>query len=309
MRRGGSAFTGIACSSMVSVAVTGSRFCAAWTEAFRTHSHWQAAFDVGRLPNRPGKALQLELKATTVAGAALHDVLVDLGQLWEYHRLRSLGHQPFYAFPWPHWRGDLAEAAHAGGREVTELGFGRSGGRWWFANWMVLLTTAQVAAVLNTELMAHGKPKRGEKKGRLVRFDLSLPLSPVVTWGSKTEVRPSIVRWRTFWPTLEQCGEPEWPQLIRLPEWIFENPGPFLPSQVTEMLRESARLLAARQWDNAGRLVTLEPDGSRNYQIAPDPVADPGMPQDDAVGEADDNRQIVFLEARALFHASRGGDH
>jgi threonine dehydrogenase-like Zn-dependent dehydrogenase len=42
------------------------------------------------LPTRPGKAVQLELKTTTVAGAGLHDVSVDLGQLWEY-RQRPLG--------------------------------------------------------------------------------------------------------------------------------------------------------------------------------------------------------------------------
>ena len=62
--------------------------------------------DVRWLPTRPGKAVQLELKTTTVAGAGLHDVWVDLGQLWEY-RQRPLGHQPFYAFPWPNWHGNL----------------------------------------------------------------------------------------------------------------------------------------------------------------------------------------------------------
>jgi hypothetical protein len=33
--------------------------------------------DVRLLPTRPGKAVQLELKTTTVAGAGLHDVWVD----------------------------------------------------------------------------------------------------------------------------------------------------------------------------------------------------------------------------------------
>jgi hypothetical protein len=46
--------------------------------------------DVRLLPTRPGRAVQLELKTTTVAGVGLHDVSVDLGQLWEY-RQRPLG--------------------------------------------------------------------------------------------------------------------------------------------------------------------------------------------------------------------------
>jgi hypothetical protein len=89
-----------------------------------------------------------ELKTTTVAGAGLHDVWVDLGQLWEY-RQRPLGHQPFYVFPWPDWHGNLTVAASAGGRSVTQLGFRRSGPRWRFADWMVLLTAAQVSMDLS----------------------------------------------------------------------------------------------------------------------------------------------------------------
>jgi hypothetical protein len=88
--------------------------------------------DVAWLPRRPGKAVQLELKTTTVAGAGLHDVSVDLGQLWEY-RQRSLGRQPFYVFPRADWRGELASAAKAHGLPVTELAFRRSGPAWWFA--------------------------------------------------------------------------------------------------------------------------------------------------------------------------------
>jgi hypothetical protein len=40
--------------------------------------------DLQMLPTTPGKALQLELKTTAPAGTGLHDVNVDLGQLWEY---------------------------------------------------------------------------------------------------------------------------------------------------------------------------------------------------------------------------------
>ena len=47
-RRGGSEFTGIACSRSRSAADTGSRCRAASTDAFSTRSHWQAAFNLRR---------------------------------------------------------------------------------------------------------------------------------------------------------------------------------------------------------------------------------------------------------------------
>lgn len=131
--------------------------------------------DVRKLPTVPGKAVQLELKTTTPAGAGLHDVDVDLGQLWEYSR-KPLGRQPFYAFPWPNWDGNLdaAARAHKPRKEVTELAFKRSGPQWWFAKWMVVLTTRQVANVLHRELNLHGSRTRGSRK-RLVRIDVEEP--------------------------------------------------------------------------------------------------------------------------------------
>lgn len=147
--------------------------------------------DVRWLPNKPGKAVQLELKTTTVAGSGLHDVLVDLGQLWEY-RQRPFGHQPFYVFPRPDWHGNLAGVASARGRPVTELGFARSGRWWWFADWMLVLTTAQVAAILQRDLTAHGSRERGVRK-RLVRFDVS---RSNVTWGSGSAGAPQAVCWQ-----------------------------------------------------------------------------------------------------------------
>ena len=47
---------------------------------------WPAAgedVDFRVLPDQPGKAVQLELK-TTVSSGANQDVMIDLGQLWEY---------------------------------------------------------------------------------------------------------------------------------------------------------------------------------------------------------------------------------
>ena len=268
--------------------------------------------DVRRLPTRPGKAVQLELKTTTVAGAGLHDVLVDLGQLWEY-RQRSLGRQPFYAFPRPDWHGNLTEVAFAQGRPVTELAFARSGPGWWFADWMVLLTAAEVAGMLQKELAAHQSRDRGTKK-RLVRFDLRHSIvRPVVTWGSSATTAPAI-GWREFWATLDECGRAGWPQLIHIPERVVRARGPYLPSQVAEMLREAADIIGPDEWDDRS-LVTVEPDANGNYQIAAtrlDDLGRSGEDRTDQIGgqfgdsgedranEAADHRLIVFIEAQAL---------
>jgi hypothetical protein len=225
--------------------------------------------DFGRLPERPGKAVQLELKTTTVVGDGIHDLMVDLGQLWQY-RQRPLGHQPFYAFPRPDsdWGGNLAAAAIAKGRAVTELGFARSGSGWWFADWMIVLTAAEVAAVLHKELAAHGSKK--PKKERLVRFDHSKP-GPV--WGSGTH--PAPVGWREFWPALEHCGRIGWPQLIRLPARLTRTRGPYPTSQVAEMLREAAEMPAG-QGDTGEPLVTLEPDADGTFQVTLVPTDNAG---------------------------------
>lgn len=254
--------------------------------------------DVRWLPTRPGKAVQLELKTTTVAGTGLHDVLVDLGQLWEY-RQRPVGHQPFYAFPWPDWHGDLSAAAIAGGRPVTELAFGRSGPGWWFADWMVVLTAAQVGRVLHKELAAHGCARRGTKK-RLVRFDLThSQFNPVVTWGSSA-TPPQVVRWRNFWAELEQCGRAGWPQLIRLPAQFLQSRGVYTSSRLAGLLREAAYMIAAGEWGDGDQLVTLAPDADGNYRVAPDPVLDLGEQHTDSTDGVRDHRQIVFLEAGVL---------
>lgn len=257
--------------------------------------------DVRWLPTRPGKAIQLEMKTTTVVGANLHDVLVDLGQLWEY-RQRPLGRQPFYAFPWPDWRGDLTTEATIEGRPVTELAFARSGPGWWFADWMAVLTAAQVEQTLYKDLMAHGCSRRGVKKC-MVRFDLTKSLTdPEVTWGSKHDpTGPKVVRWRDFWRQLEQCGRFGWPQLIRLPARFTQARVVHPPSQLAGLLRESAYLIRAGEWGDDNELVTLAPDEDGNYHVVSDPVLDPRNLQMDEIDETSDHRQVVFLEARALF--------
>jgi hypothetical protein len=71
------------------------------------------------------------------------------------------------------------------------------------------------------------------------------------------------------------------------------------------MLEQAANMFATGQRDDSEQLVTLEPDEDGNYQIMPDPLDELGEPQDrrahaDEADETADNRQIVFLDTRAL---------
>jgi hypothetical protein len=265
---------------------------------------WPASgedIDVQSLPQLPGKAVQLELKTTRPTGSGLHEVKVDLGQLWEY-RQRPLGHQPFYVFPRPDWVGNLKAVAMAERHDVTELAFSRSGRAWWFADWMVVLSAAEVAAVLQPELRAHNCRRRGSRE-RLVEFDSRNSLNP--TWGPRHSARADpngLIGWLDFWSELEQCGRAEWPQLIRLPARLVQ-PRISLPlSQVAELLQEAADLLATH-WDRNDALVTLEPDTEGSYQVARDASGNLGESDEDRPDEIGDHRQIVFLNARALFRA------
>jgi hypothetical protein len=67
-------------------------------------------------------------------------------------------------------------------------------------------------------------------------------------------------------------------------------------------------MLAGRQWGNREPLVTLEPDEDGANVIASAPAGDLGISRadeadDDENDEGGDNRQIVFLDARALRRA------
>lgn len=266
--------------------------------------------DVQMLPMTPGKAVQLELKTTTPAGTGLHDVNVDLGQLWEYSH-KPLGRQPFYAFPRPEWNGNLAALAREQQprKEVTELAFRRSGAQWWFADWMIVLTTGQVANVLRRELNVHGSRTRGNGK-RLVRFDVKTPAN--TAWGDPTSpaASPQVTKWLDFWYELEQCGRDDWPQLIRLPaprvdprrDDADRDPGVYTREEVAVMLRQAADFPGRRY--GTVPLLTLEPVEDGVYRVT-DELSKPALPEpsDDAVGVPDDNRQVVFLDSRTLFRA------
>jgi hypothetical protein len=268
--------------------------------------------DVRMLPTRPGKAVQLELKTTTPAGTGLHDVNVDLGQLWEYSH-KPLGRQPFYVFPRPGWDGNLAAAASAQQprKEVTELAFRRSGLQWWFAEWMVVLTTGQVAKALRRELNAHGSRARGSGK-RLVRFDVKNPTNTV--WGDPASpaASPHVINWLDFWNELEHCGRDDWPQLIRLPALLVARrredaatgTGVYTREEVVLMLRQAADFPGQRR-DDSVPFVTLEPVEDGVYRVTGELSDELGQPEpgDDAIGVPDDSRQVVFLDSRTLFHS------
>lgn len=276
--------------------------------AYRYKSHaalwWPSVgedINIRWLPTKPGKAIQLELKTTTVAGIDLHDVMIDLGQLWEY-RKRPLAHQPFYAFPWPDWQGQLATAANEKGVQITDLAFSRSGPDWWFAQWMVVVTAAQVADVLKNELAAHGCGKRKSKK-RLVRFDLSRAPAERPIWGSGTPA-PEVNRWLDFWTELERCGKAGWPQLIWLPASLIQakqlRGRSYTRSQVNRLLRQARSQTTLDDQDH-DEYLALTPEEDGNYRIAAESTGDVPEPEPADVGEVNDHRQVVFLDTKALF--------
>jgi hypothetical protein len=178
--------------------------------------------DIRNFPAAAGKAVQLELKTSTVTGPRRHEVLIDLVQLAEYGR-QPLGRQPFYVFPWPDWCGRLEDEASASGYPVADLAFSRSGRGFWFADWMVAMTTRQVSGLLDSELKKHGSSTR-RKKSSLVQFEITIPepgraLRTKATWGpGKVAIDPSpVIFWTDLWAELIRCGRADWPQLIRLP--------------------------------------------------------------------------------------------
>ncbi|HEX9359097.1 MAG TPA: hypothetical protein VF933_35470 [Streptosporangiaceae bacterium] len=262
--------------------------------------------DVGHLPARSGKAVQLEVKTTTVTGARIHQVLVDLGQLEEY-RQRRLGHQPFYVFPWPDWHGKLEDDAAAWGPPVTELAFSRSGPGWWFADWMVAMTTQQVATLLDAELEKHGSTERGKTKP-LVRFEVTISgvgrkRETKATWGpgKKKIDPPPVIHWADLWTELKGCGRPGWPQLIRLPAWLVRDRASYSHEQLAWALRNSTAEISHGQQRGELPLVTLEPDDNGNYfhdrTAGDEPV---GRRPSPAGRRAEDHRTVVFLDASEI---------
>ncbi|WP_261570746.1 hypothetical protein [Frankia gtarii] len=258
------------------------------------------------LPARPGKALQLELKTTEVVSPGVHEVKVDLGQLWDYYR-HPQERQPFYAFPKPNdgWHGDLRVAAEAAGVSVANLGLRRARG-WWFAEWMVVLTTKQVASVMGKALAEHGSSKRGIEK-RLVRFEANRDSS----WGPgrRSVSDPGLTRWLDFWDMIDQCGQPDWPQLVRVPARLAVSDH-YSSTQVLPLLRQAAGF-GTEQKTSIGELWSLAADGDGVYRIVRS--SDGHALGAGSAREVDgdevrrrareaDHRIVVFLDAKAFRH-------
>jgi hypothetical protein len=285
---------------------------------FRTHAAlwWPARgqdIDVRWLPSRPGKAVQLELKTTTVTGPRSHEVLVDLGQLEEY-RQKPQGYQPFYVFPWPDWYRKLEDDAAAWGPPVTELAFSRSGRGWWFSHWMVAMTTRQVAEILDADLKQHGSTARKTKKP-LVQFEVTISADgktrkTKATWGpGKRVITPDpVIAWTDLWTELAQCGREGWPQLIRLPMWMVRAGGPYSREQLVSLLEQGKVSLSDVHWGRDVPFATLEPDDDGNFVARADADVleeaqgdEPEGTVPDAADEGvEDNRTVVFLDSSEL---------
>jgi hypothetical protein len=121
-----------------------------------------------------------------------------------------------------------------------------------------------------------------------------------------------VINWLDFWYELEQCGRDDWPQLIRVPALLVDRRRDDAATDSCVYTREdvAARLRQAADFPVQGRdrnvpLVVLEPVEDGVYRIAEelsDELVQP-EPGDDTSGAPDDNRQIVFLDFRLLFHA------
>lgn len=262
---------------------------------------WPASgqdIDVHQLPDLPGKAVQLELKTTTLQRTGNHVVLIDPVQLWHYRR-RPFVHRPFYAIPSPHWKAELATAARGAGQSAPELAFSRSGSTWWFAEWMIVLTVEAVADTLG--LGPTPSPRRpAAGKMRLARFQVGPGVGArSVTWGpSGRSQPPAHIAWRDFWSRLEACGDPGWPGIIRLPtNWLTDSEG-LSRETVRDLLGEAASMMGVGDWPAEQELTTFEAqaDGRFMRRTGRDEMAT----QERRAENDENHRQVVFLDARAI---------
>lgn len=255
--------------------------------------------DVQALPSRPGKAVQLELK-TTIAGATQHKVDIDIGQLWEYTQ-RPFALQPYYVLARPCWQGELRFAARAAGLHATEVAFSRSGAPWWFAEWMIVLTTEQVATILHAELVRWNKPNRG-KKETLVRFHHPTQRHPNghTSWGNGATAGPAATPWREFWSELEVCGRPDWPQVVQVPTAIMPRRARLRRGEILRMLQDAAEMVPFPAADFEWAAIGTDGDGGYVAVTPREPLV-----QNQDRREADASHRVeVFLDVRALFPAA-----
>lgn len=218
--------------------------------------------DVRALPVRPGKAVHLELKTLSMTKDGLgHYVKVDIGQLNEYLKSKV---PVFYVFPWrPHWTGELETSAIANAIAPTEIAFSRVGNEWWFANWMIVMTCQQVADLLHHKIAKHPGTARKNQQ-RLVTFKPAASTQRMdATWAnckspncSEDHLAPEWFHWREFWTKLQECGDPSWPQVLRLPSDSVRGLDPFVSrNQMTEIIRTIQKPTGTNVY-NSSELVT-----------------------------------------------------
>lgn len=277
--------------------------------------------EVHYLPHRPGKGVALEIKTCTPSGKddKWQDVVVNLGQLWEYSRALL---QPFYVFPVPTWKGGLkgwvqGRAQSAGPKGLTvappDLAFSRTGDMW-FAAWMRALTTAQVMQLLGPEVQRtscacatnHGPGCRVNAEVTLLRVDFTNPKKPTILWGPRSRNNPGATRkapttmpFRDLWTSLDRCGGREWPQLLNLPwqpGW-GGSPPPWISYDKATGALEEASSLQRDGGPQPGEIATYVSDGEDGFEWVPSDPWD-AAPTDET--PLDENL-LVFLEAQALY--------
>lgn len=276
---------------------------------------------MGNLPQAPGKRIELELKTCTPSGktqsASLQEVHVNLGQLWAYNTL-PLGEQPFYVFPKPSWRGELRDRALDNGLDPADLAFSRSGDSWWFAEWMVVLSTHDVAKILEKPLKSHGSASRKGSDADLVKYTIPKTISsttPVTEqWGPSGTSSPSVCRdpipWRDFWTRLEVCGCPDWPQRILLPSTFKERSYQAVSEElekVSKMSRKhsekpnnSSGVNGSENEDKSNRIITLV-STSKGF-ITEQEITEQKHTNNSLLSEIQFEHHIsVFIDAKALF--------
>ena len=250
-----------------------------------------------QLPGRPGKVILLEIKTATVQPRGRHEVSIDVGQLWDYLQ-KPLVDQPFYAFPLPRWDGvlnDPSTRAWRRGRPPSELAFSRSGSRLWFADWMVVMTTKEVASSLAGPITP--TPKGGPRAfQRLVSI---APTTGVESWAL-TRPSPQPRGWRDFWDAEVACGTPTWPQQMLVYRHHVPSGQGLDYQEAVEALRRSIREARefGERWSDS-ELVSLQPTSPDSWNVVDTDRAHSNDP-----GEGDDiherHRVAVFLTAEAI---------
>jgi hypothetical protein len=249
------------------------------TYRFRTKAQlWWPAFgeDVNVLSmlRGPGKVIQLEVKTTTVTREGRHILNVDLGQLWEYLQ-RNTWEQPFYVFPLPDWPGVFKKDALAAGMLPADCAYQRTQ-EWWFGHTMAVMPAQCVADLVADELKGY---QHGTQAGTARLADIEVSRNSwdrAVTWAPRrlpTSAAAPAAKfwwWTDFWKKLVACGEPDWPQVIRVRRAAV-GAGPWHPhDELVAALRYRRTLLDGLLEDD---LLTFGGGADRGFVLLDDDLA------------------------------------